>query len=337
MATDENGTVAFDAALRNTNPEYYVNPDPEVLAAGTIPYEKVVDALTARVEKRLRSEAIVGQTSHVTGKADIRIDELRGRLARLNANVVICETVAGHLLKDRPTNPDIRALAQHMKRVVTLLKTPSFESMRPTTINRRLPVMLEALSDALDVVDSVTSKTAEQIDPGKRLVLLTAEEVEAIYKPTNQTERFATLLRLGDGLRKARSETRELLAGGFGGPKGQPGRHERRRGRELAAFLLGTAVGMGLAATRNDNKSLRPAYEKSFRSACDAVNDAKSRLPRSPDPAAAALLAEVPDGYDGQKAVWKMRASDEKVGDAVGRGFMVGERLRFKVVSWEEV
>jgi len=186
MATDENGTVAFDAALRNTNPEYYVNPDPEVLAAGTIPYEKVVDALTARVEKRLRSEAIVGQTSHVTGKGDIRIDELRGRLARLNANVVICETVAGHLLKDRPTNPDIRALAQHMKRVVTLLKTPSFESMRPTTINRRLPVMLEALSDALDVVDSVTSKTAEQIDPGKRLDLLTAEEVKAIYEPTNR-------------------------------------------------------------------------------------------------------------------------------------------------------
>ena len=146
---------------------------------------------------------------------------------------------------------------------------------------------------------------------------------------TNQTERLAALLRLGDGLRTARSETRELWAGGFGGPRGQPGRYERLRGRELAAFLLGMAVGMGLAATRNDRKSLR--------SACDAVSDLKSRLPRSPDPAAAALLAEVPDGYDGQKAVWKMRASDEKVGDAVGRGFMIGERLRFKVVSWEEV
>lgn len=172
------------------------------------------------------------------------------------------------------------------------------------------------------MVDSATSEVAEQIDPGARLDSLTAEEVEGIYEKTHQTARLAVLLRLGEGLRMACSETRELLVGGFGGPKGQPGRHERRRGRELAAHLLGMAVGMGLDATRGD-------YNTFTVSACDAVSDAKSRLPRSPDPAAAAVLAEVPGGYDGQKAVWKVRANDTLVGDAYGSDFMVGERLRF--------
>ena len=273
-----------------------------------VPFEEVVHALEARARHLLNRESMVGRSRHVTGRARLRDEELVGRLARLHGHVRDCAKAAQVFSPGPTSSPEAKALFTMVDGAATSLAGKRFSRMADNSLEDLLTDVWSSLAEGLDLLGAMVADAAMRLDPGARLDLLTPEEVEATFEDTPEVMDLAAMLRLQDDLQHGITEARAILAGRFHGPETTRGRQEQRRGRWIAAHLLGIAEGMGLKASRNHTK--REGAPRN--SAADAVAMAIGRLQPKPlaDHVARAVRSELPRNRDGE---FDTRATTEAI------------------------
>ncbi len=100
----------------------------------------------------------------------------------------------------------------------------------------------------------------------------------------------------------------------------RPGPHERRRGRWLAAHLLGLAVGLGVQPTRDEQSSATSAPDLLIRAVSDLLQETTAHT-------SCAIVAEMPSGIEGARRLWKPSLRDDLTRGAIATGQALGRRL----------
>jgi hypothetical protein len=141
----------------------------------------------------------------------------------------------------------------------------------------------------------------------------------------NAIEELATFQGIYDDLLNARTEVRALVAGRFGSAP-RRGAPEKRRGREIAAELLGVAQAYGLKLTRN----VEPDPATPLHSCADAVVQALSEIENQPpDPVAKKLLSEMPREWPAIVKLVEQSRKDTAAGKRLAARISEG-RTRFE-------
>lgn len=268
-------------------------------------FEEIVDIIEARACRFLQREVQVGQSTRVTGKARIKRVELNKRLVRLRDHM--CNLAADTRQYFYESGRDLEAQTWFsvLNTAEWICKDQSVQRLQSRTILKQLIKLLETLEDVLSLLEVDVANEAEKIAPDLRLELLTPEEFESAFDDVSEWSILARLLRADQRLRAAQYEVMALLKGAYSGPSSKGGQYEKRRGRWIAAFLLGMAEGLGLQPIRNKS----PQQHSQLHSAADAVAMVIGRLRLmmltekaainqaerwQADPAAVAVLNELP-------------------------------------------
>lgn len=268
-------------------------------------FNQIVDAIEARAQSFLQREARIGQSSHVTGKARIHRVELNQRLVRVHnhLNEFIAEVT--DTLEESGKDSEVKHWFSLLNTAEKSLENKRIPRVQQKKLWAHLIQLLEALEETITLLEQEIPNACAKVAPDIPLELLTPEEVETAFQNVSNAPRLANLLRADRGLRGAQAEVMALIKGAYSGPTMKGGPYEQRRGRWIAAFLLGMAEGLGLQPTRN----IIPQQDSKLHSAADAVAIAIGQLQAAihtepdgsnkaeiwrTDPAAIAVLRELP-------------------------------------------
>jgi len=237
-------------------------------------FEEIVDILEDRARRFLQREAQVGQSTRVSGAARIRSRELKERLIRLRDH--ICNFTADTRQYFYESGGDLEAQTwfSALNTAETIFKNQRVQNLQQRTKLKQLIKLLEAIEEALGLLEVDIANRAEKLAPDLALDLLTPEEFETAFEDVPNASKLTQLLRTDQKLRAAQYEVMALVKGAYYGPSTQGGRYEKRRGRWITAFLLGLAEGLGLQSTRN----ISPQQHSQLHSASDAVAIVIGRL-----------------------------------------------------------
>ena len=268
-------------------------------------FEEIVDRIEERARRFLHREAQVGQSTRVSGAARIGRVELNKRLVRLRDHVGFCEAETSQYFNVGDRGLETRAWISVLNTAERIFQNQRIHRLQQKTIWKQLIQLLEALEETLSLLAVEVAHEAEKLAPDLALDLLTPEEYEAAFDDVSELSIMGQLLRTDQWLRAAHYEVMALIKGSYFGPIIKGGQYEKRRGRWIAAFLLGMAEGLGLQSTRN----MSPHQHSQLHSAADAVAIVIGRLQAAmltkkvgintaecwqADPAALAVLRELP-------------------------------------------
>lgn len=260
---------------------------------GAMTFEEIVDVLEARARHLLGKEARLGPARELLGRARLSDEELRGRLARLRDHVAICLSQARSLTEATVARSDDAKIVALLTSASRRLSGVRFALIRPKALFARLFRLWRLLDKALASVEAELAGLASRLGPEQRLDLLTVQELEALFRHGREARRLMDLQRLEDLLRSGKAEARNLFVTRFcAHGTSEPGRLAHRRGRWIAAHLIGVAEGLGLSAGHSSG-----ALEPESGAHALAIVVSRLRAARGDwgdDPAAGAVLAEMP-------------------------------------------
>ena len=282
-------------------------------------YNYIVMALADRAHHLLKREALVGHGSNVTGSARLKDEELHLRLARLHDQVQATSGRAREMVQTDPKAFDMAALLPLLTSVTRILERDRFKGIHVTTLWNMLTGLCQAISDILDLIAPGLRAFGARIDRKSPLHTLTPGEVEALFGEKPLAQKLLIALQVEADLRLSLRETRSLLAGRFGRPQGGVGPHEKRRGRWIAAQMIGMGVGLGLEPTRSGASAKI--------SSCDAAIDARDRTRLAAGLEDRSVLNEIPSGYDAMEHIWRDATDGSELGQSAAIGRKLGVRL----------
>lgn len=185
---------------------------------------------------------------------------------------------------------------------------PDKEVIKPDKVSKdefigRIKKLERFLSESTESLDPTLRAMAEGLDMRQPEILLqcTGEEFDALrgegdditFNRQALLSMFIQIRQHQANLGNARAELRRASMGFLGAPvrRGRPG---VRRGKEIAAMLLGFAEGLGLTATTSKSRLDAPGTG----SAVQAITEAVRRTTPPADPTARAVYDQIPTGYD---------------------------------------
>lgn len=197
----------------------------------------------------------------------------------------------------------------------------------------RLWAFLEHLSDQARALSRLSAENVLPDDPDL-FETLTPTEIEAAFEDweprpdlRNDVKIAGGLAKLTTDLQRSSSEARAILGGRFHGERSR-GMPPRRRGRQIAAHLIGFAEGLGLRPTRTRHAKGRQV------SATDVVQEALARGTIGSllaDPVVRAIWAEIPKTEPSLEKLVVASTSDDHLDEWRSRGRMIGESQRARL------
>jgi hypothetical protein len=284
--------------------------------------QEIIDKVAARAQTLLKREARVGSSTpnrispHMTSK---RFEPVR-TLELTEGEKQLFATLEDELAK------------QEQEQVAAAPKDP-ISPIKPDSIKEdefigRLTRLVDHFEEYTHAIETAQVRVANKLQKGspQTVLNLSPEEVTTHWDSDEHVQaserEIAELAAFLGGLRdhseRAISELNRLICGRYG-IETRSGRPAVRRGKEVGAFLLGYAVGLGLTATTsrtNEGKG----------SAVEALIGAFILVRQPKDPAALAVYEQLPRSYEPIAKLHQALPSDETLHQQFETGKRLGER-----------